>query len=366
MILPDGFYASGIRCGIKKKGRDLGLILVDGFACSAGVFTTNINCSYSVTLSKKHVKNPIKAVIVNSGNANCFTHKNGLKDTMKICLCLSEFLGVKKENILIASTGIIGKRLPLSKIKAAIPHLISNISRRGDDFSESILTTDTFPKMVSLKVNLKGKTVKIIGFAKGAGMINPFMATMLGFVLTDAKIKRSLLQKILVDAVEDSFNSITIDGCMSTNDCVFVLASGRSAVVQKDTDVKKFKEAIKKVLVGLARMIVKDAEGATKFIILKIEGAKTKEEAKRAAFCIANSSLFKTAMYGENPNWGRIVAALGAVGIKVGEKKLKILSSSLKKKEIVIRINLNRGKYAKTIYTSDLTPQYVKINAGYS
>ncbi len=366
MILPEGFLTSGIRCGIKKKGKDLGLILVSNYASACGVFTANVNCSYSVTVSRKHITNPVKCVVVNSGNANCFTHKTGVADTERICAHLAHLLGVQKENVLIASTGVIGEKLPVHRIISSFPYLIKNAGGDGNDFSESILTTDTFPKRVSVKVRVGGETIKVAGFAKGAGMIAPSMATMLAFVLTDAKIRRSLLQKLLKEAVDESFNSITVDGCMSTNDCVFALASGYSAVVEKRRDVETFGKVLKEVTLSLAKMIVKDAEGATKFITLRVKGAKTKEEAKKAAFSVANSSLFKAAMYGANPNWGRVVAALGAVGIKVKEEKLKITATSLKKKEIVITVNLQRGKYARTVYTSDLTPGYVRINAQYS
>ncbi len=366
MILPKGFYAAGIRCGIKKKGKDLGLIVLKRPSVAAGVFTRNKNCSYSVEVSRRNIKNHIKAVLVNSGNANCFSHESGLSDTKKLCAELAKLLEVKKESILIASTGIIGKKLPFTKIISSFSKLIHSLPDRGDEFAKSILTTDTFPKMVSSKVKVGRKIVKVVGFAKGAGMINPSMATMLAFVLTDAHIKRPLLQQLLAEGVEGSFNSITVDGCMSTNDCVFFLASGYSAPIIKKKDILTFKEALNKVLVALAKMIVKDAEGATKFITLKVEGASTEKEACKVAFSIANSSLFKTAMYGANPNWGRVVAAIGASGVKVTEKKLEVVSSSLRRKEVNINVNLGRGKYNKTVYTCDLTPRYVKINAGYS
>ncbi len=360
MSLPKGFLLSGIHCGIKKKKLDLGLICSQNLLKAQGVFATGANLSYSVTLSKKNINNPIKAVLVNSGNANCYSHKGGLKDSEEITAKLAKHLGVKKENILIASTGIIGKKLPKQKIIKNLPKLIKNLSKDSKNFSHSILTTDTFTKKALAKV---GKAT-IIGFAKGAGMIYPNMATMLGFILTDAQLPGSVLKKIFKEAVDESFNSISIDGCASTNDTVFLLSSAKTVLKSKG-QIALFSQKLKSVCLDLAKMIVKDGEGATKFVKITIKGAKSKFEAKKGAFSLANSSLFKSALFGANANWGRIISALGQAGIKVSEN-IGISSTPLTKKNIELTIDLKRGKSSWQVYTCDLTPEYVKINAEYS
>jgi glutamate N-acetyltransferase/amino-acid N-acetyltransferase len=366
MRLPEGFLLSAVGAGIKKRGLDLGLIFCEEYINCVGFFTTNANPSYSVLFSKKNINHPIKAVLVNSGNANCFTHKDGLKDTEEIAYCLASYLNIKKENILLASTGIIGKKIPKKKIIRKIPTLVKNLNndkKAIDDFSCSILTTDKFRKISYISFPSRGGEVKIIGFAKGAGMINPEMATMLGFVLTNAKVNLSLLKRKSKDIIEETFNSISVDGCMSTNDTVFFLNSGRISLSKKETEL--FFKKLKNVCSELAKMIIKDAEGATKFIEITVKGAKTRREAEKAVKFIANSNLFKCTIYGKQPNWGRIISALGHAKIKVKEDIL-IKNTSLKKKDIKIIVDLRRGKFKSTIYTCDLTPDYVKINAGYS
>lgn len=366
MKLPHGFLASGAKCGIKKKNLDLGLIYCENPSTCVGFFTRNANPSYSVVLSRKNVKNRTKAVVVNSGNANCFSHKRGLSDTKKVCKKLATILKVNADNILIASTGIIGKKLPVDKIVKSLPDLINNLSLYGQDFSRSILTTDTFIKVSAKSAKAGGSKVRVVGFAKGAGMINPDLATMLAFILTDANIDKKTLRKISKEAVEESFNSITVDGCMSTNDSIYILTSSRSSSLARGADLDKFKQILKGVCLDLARMIVKDAEGASKFIKLTVSGASTPKEARKGALACANSVLFKTAMYGANPNWGRIIAALGQAGVKVREGECRIKATNLSKKEVGVTVHLNRGRFSKTVYTSDLTPNYVKINSGYS
>ncbi len=363
MIIPKGFLFSGINCGLKENKLDLGLIYCEKPVEVVGFFTTNKNVSYSVTVSKNNIKNPIKAVLANSGNANCFSHKEGLKDTEKITAELAKLLKVNQKNILIASTGIIGKKMPKEKLISSFPKLINAIENSPDNFAKSIMTTDTVKKIAYAKINLSEKG-HILGFAKGAGMISPNMATMLGFILTDVSLPKQILKKIAYDAIDESFNSITVDGCMSTNDTVFVLSSGR-VKTKHAVEIKLFSQKLKEVCLSLATMMVRDGEGATKFIKISIKGAKTKEEASKAGFCIANSNLFKCAIYGANPNWGRIIAAIGHAGIAVKEG-IPITMSDLTKKDITIDVDLKRGKFSQTIYTSDLTPEYVKINAEYS
>lgn len=362
MKRPKGFKFSGIDAGIKKtKKRDLGLILCESLFPALGFFTKNVNPAYSVTLSKQNINNPIKAVIVNSGNANCYTDKSGLTDTKDILINLAKELKVSPKNILIASTGIIGKKLPKEKIVENIPGLIKECSGKINHFSQSILTTDSQDKVVSKRA---GKGV-VLGIAKGAGMIAPNMGTMLGFVLTNVKLSKLELKRIFSLAIEKSFNSITIDGCMSTNDTVFVLSSEKVRL-NNSKEVKEFETAVNQVCLGLAKKIVSDAEGQTsKYIELNISGAKTEKEAKLAGLAIANSFLVKAAIYGALTNWGRIVAALGQVGIKVNED-IEIKASSLKKKKILITVDLKRGQASWVVYTTDITPEYLAENAGYS
>jgi len=366
MNLPKGFLLSAVHSGIKKKRLDLGLIYFEDLYPCVGFFTNNRNVSYSVTLSKKHIRNKIKAILVNSGNANCFSHATGEKDTFYMIEELAKRLGVKPENILVASTGIIGRKLPYNKIIRSFSSLIDNCGYEGEKFARSIMTTDTSMKISQKSFNIGRDKITILGFAKGAGMIAPNMATMLAFILTDAGINIKTLRILSRRALNESFNSITIDGCMSTNDSVYVASSGFSKELKDKKDIDKFDRLLKEVFLDLAKMIVRDAEGATKFVTLKIKGATNLKEAEKAAYGIANSALFKAALYGENANWGRIISAVGQEGVGLKEGGFTITSSSLSKKEVTIVLDLKRGEYSKTVYTSDLTPQYVKMNAGYS
>lgn len=370
-ILPDGFKASGISCGIKKSGKlDLALIYSSSPAKAAGLFTVNRIPAAPVILCKNLLgkKKTFRGIIVNSGNANSFTGKKGLADAYSTSTSAAGALGLKKGDILVSSTGIIGKALPLGKIKSALPLLVKGLSKKGiRHASRAIMTTDTFPKEVAVKFKIGKKVFTICGIAKGAGMIAPDMATLLVFILTDAGLPQPLLRKALQGAVEDSFNCITIDGCMSTNDSVLILANGASGDLSaKPGSIGAFRNALGIVCLKLAKMIVKDAEGATKFIEIKVVGARNYLQAKKAALAIANSNLFKTALYGENPNFGRIVSAVGASGIDVSESDLKIRVSPLKGKDIKMAVSLGKGNSTITVYTSDLTPEYIKINAEYN
>jgi glutamate N-acetyltransferase/amino-acid N-acetyltransferase len=371
-ILPIDFQASGIYCGIKRKNKfDLALFYSPLSAKASCLFTTNKIQASHILLDKKYLKHnkSYQAIIVNSGNANCYTGKAGLKDAEEITKTLAQVLGIKKEEILIASTGIIGRRLPLVKIKQAIPELVSVLSKQGiEKAKRAIMTTDKFTKEITVKFNLGKRIITVCGLAKGAGMIAPNLATMLCFILTDAQITQGALNKAMVDAIDNSFNSITVDGCMSTNDSVIALANGAAGNTLIDThrNFHKFIKALKFVCLELAKSIVQDAEGATKFIQIKVGKAKSIKEAKKVALSIANSNLFKTAMYGENPNFGRIIAAIGTSGIDIKEKDLKIKVSPLEKKEISINVSLGQGNCAGIVYTSDLTPKYIKINAEYN
>ena len=371
-ILPCGFKASGVSCGIKKSGKlDLALLYSSLPAKGAGLFTVNKIPAAPVILCRDFLGRGgfFRAIIANSGNANCFNGKKGLEDSLNTASILAKGLGVKKENVLVASTGIIAKRLPLTKIKYALPELVRKLSCKGiKEASEAIMTTDTFSKGVTARVNIAGKPVTICGIAKGAGMISPDMATLLVFILTDFDLSRASLRNALKEAVDNSFNCITVDGCMSTNDSVILLANGAASGKRPSgkEGLKLFSKALSLVCLELAKMIVKDAEGATKFIEIKVAGAKDFNQARRAALSIANSTLFKTALYGENPNFGRIAAAVGASGVNVSEKSLKIKMSSLRKKDITVNVALGAGKANAVVYTSDLTPEYIKINAEYN
>ncbi|MCX5701957.1 MAG: bifunctional glutamate N-acetyltransferase/amino-acid acetyltransferase ArgJ [Candidatus Omnitrophica bacterium] len=371
-ILPIGFKASGIASGIKKSGKlDLALFYSDLNAKAACQFTANKIQAAPIMVSKRHLKESsnFKAIIVNSGNANCFTGQMGLKDSEETTQFLAEALDINKQNCLVASTGIIGRRLPLLKIKEAMPYLISGLSRSGIGKAKlAIMTTDTFAKEITVSFNIGKSKVTICGVAKGAGMIAPNMATMLAFLLTDANITKRALNKALEVSMNHSFNCITVDGCMSTNDSVMVLSNGaaKNKLIDINRHFNLFSLALNTICLELAKSIIKDAEGASKFIQIKVDKAKSFKEARHVGLAIANSNLFKTAMYGENPNFGRIVAAIGASGIEVKEKDLKIKVSPLDKKNINIEVSINRGNSSAVVYTSDLTEEYIKINAAYN
>ena len=371
-ILPIGFKANGLACGIKKSGKlDLALFDTRLPAKAACLFTTNKIQAAPIQLNKKHLKGDRQyhSIIVNSGNANCFTGEKGLRDAEESVKALAHTLGAKKESILVASTGIIGRRLPLLKIKRAIPELVKGLSRAGiDKAKKAIITTDTFTKEVTVKFNIGKRMVTICGVAKGAGMIAPHMATMLSFILTDAKIGVGALKKALKATVDQTFNCITVDGCMSTNDAVMVLANNAAGnpLIDINKNFVLFVQALKIVCLRLAKLIVLDAEGASKFIQIKVNRAKSFAEARQVALSIANSNLFKTAMYGENPNFGRIASAVGASGIEIKEKGLKVKVSPLNKKYIDVNVSINQGRASATVYTSDLTCEYIKINAEYN
>lgn len=371
-ILPAGFRANGIACGIKKSGKlDLALLYSNLPAKASCQFTANKIIAAPIKLNKKYLNSSkqFRAIIVNSGNANAFTGRGGLKDAEETAKSLAIALKVNKESILAASTGIIGRRLPLLKIKKAMFGLAAGLSARGvDKAKKAILTTDTFTKEITVRFNIGNKAVTVCGIAKGSGMIAPDMATMLAFILTDADVTQGALNKALKMSVEDSFNCITVDGCMSTNDSVMLLANGasRNPPIDENKNFNLFAAALKTVCLELAKSIVRDGEGATKLIRIQVDKAKDCRQARKAALYIANSSLVKAAIYGENPNFGRIVSAVGASGIDVKEEGLKIKVSPLNKKEISIYVSINRGNSGAVVYTSDLTPEYIKINAAYN
>jgi len=372
-ILPVGYKANGVKAGIKKSGKlDLALIYSLEPAMVSSRNTVNVFKAAPVQLNIKNLKKNKKfqAIIANSGNANAFTGKTGLKDAQEMGSCLARELLINKDDILVASTGIIGKKLPIEKIKNSVCSLVKGLSVEGIDLAKkAIMTTDKFAKEITVKFDVSGKTVTLCGIAKGAGMIAPDMATMLVFILTDADITKQALERALSMATDSTFNCITVDGCMSTNDTVILMANNQAGNKRIDSqnNFNKFYQGLEKVCLELAKMVVSDGEGATKLIHLKVSAARSSAEAKKVALAVANSNLFKTAMYASSKNiLGRIVASVGSVGIDVKEDKLKIKYSSLTKKEVDIEVSLGRGDSSAVVYTSDLTHEYVKINAEYN
>lgn len=376
---PKGFKASAIACGLKKnKELDLALIYSEATAVACGMFTRNKFAAAPVKVCREHLKaKQSQAIVVNSGNANCWTGAKGLLAAQETTRLSAELLGLRQKSVLVASTGIIGKPIDFAKIKKALPILINSLAKNSKaQAARAIMTTDTRPKELMARIKMDDKIITLGAMAKGAGMLAPDMAciersrsaTMLCFITTDALIQYSALKEALKEAVENSFNLLSVDGCMSTNDSVIALANGlaqNKLITSSGNNFPKFKAALKEICLGLAKMLVYDAEGASKFVAIKVSGAKDNCQARRAALAIANSNLFKTAVYGENPNWGRIVAAVGASGAEAKDD-IVIACSSFKKKNISVKVDLKSGPGMATVYTSDLTPEYVRINASYN
>ncbi|GAB5046919.1 bifunctional glutamate N-acetyltransferase/amino-acid acetyltransferase ArgJ [Thermodesulfovibrio sp. TK110] len=389
IVSPEGFLYSVAKAGIKYPDRyDIALIYSKKPAHVAGVFTTNQIKAAPVKICMKRIRSgQAQALILNSGNANACTGQRGIEDALKITDYLADKLNINKEHVLPLSTGVIGLPLPVEKIIKAVDELVSSLGNAQPlQVAEAIMTTDTFPKLTYRQIG-QDTAVTILGICKGAGMISPNMATMLCSILTDAKIDSDLMKEILRDAVAQSFNSITVDGDMSTNDTVLMLANGESNMkIERKTALwKQFKDALTDLCIELSRMIVKDGEGATKFITINVKGAKTAQDAKRVARAVANSLLVKTAFYGCDPNWGRVIAAVGYSGVSLKEEKVEIyingiclfdrgsptmrqeeLKEFLKQREIEILINLNLGTAKATIFTTDLSEEYVRINSAYT
>lgn len=367
-----GFKANAVFCGIKKSGKlDLALITSQQPVATAGVLTKSSIKAAPVLVTQKHLRNQkAQAIIINSGNANCFTGKFGLLYAKHTAELIADLLNIKANDVLVASTGIIGEPLPYKKITKAAGALVKGLSTTGGHkAAKGIVTTDAFTKEIAVQLFLGGKKITLGACAKGAGMIAPDMATMLCFITTDAAINAKMLKLALKKSIEPSFNSITVDGCMSTNDMVVIMANGlakNKTITNSGKDFQKFCDALEFVCLDLAKKIVLDGEGATKFIEIHVGGAPSQKSAKRTAMAIANSNLVKTAAYGSNPNWGRVVAAVGALGLPVREKDLKIKFSSFAKKNIRIAVDLNIGVHQATVYTSDLSLEYVRINGKYT
>jgi len=385
-----GFKAAGIASGLKKNGLlDLGLILSETPATVAGVFTKNRVQAAPVLLCKKRIHSGTsRAVIANSGNANCCTGDQGMADAIRMARLAADALGIAEDQVLPASTGVIGQPLPVGKIEAALPDLVAVLSPDGlMDFARAIMTTDTKPKMISRQGHVNGKTFTVTAVAKGAGMICPNMATMLCFVMTDIAAESGTLQPMLAASVDKSFNRITIDGDTSTNDTVLVLANGMSGIsLAAGEGLSVFQDVLDMVLVDLAKLVVKDGEGATKLVEIVVKAAASEDDAKKIVFTVANSSLVKTALFGQDANWGRIFAAAGRSGAVFNPETVDIrfddvrivkdglwagpeaeqkATMVLQKPEFRIIIDLKNGDGQYSGWTCDFSIDYVKINADY-
>lgn len=395
IIAPNGFKAGTVHCGLKSNTRkhDIGIIFSEQPCKTAALFTTNQIVAAPIKLSRNVVQNgTVHAIVVNSGNANACTGKKGEKDAETMALLTSKHLNIKPDEVIVASTGIIGHHLPMAKIKSGISkssECLGDKNTHAINIAKAIMTTDLVPKHIAIKTKIGGKEVTIGAIAKGSGMISPNMATMFCFITTDAAISLNTLRSCIKKSTENSFNQITVDGHMSTSDMVAILANGmahnRNITSSTKSELALFQKALDYVTMNMAKEIVKDGEGATKFVQIEIHEAKSVSEAKKIARTIAESPLVKTAINGEDPNWGRIVSAAGYAGVTLDESKLhlsvnkvtiykkglpvtpapKRLNSVMKKKEITIQLHLGMGNKSTTLWTCDLSKEYVSINADY-
>ena len=389
MKLPKGFFASGVRAGIRKKRPDLGLIVAEKGANAAAVFTQNRFQAAPVTLAKASLKKTggrLKAVVVNAGCANAVTGRPGLDAAKRVRSRASELLRCDPDEIFLASTGVIGVVLPDKKVRQALPDAIARLSSGGiAALSHAILTTDVGPKVAQATCNIGGKRARIVGVAKGAGMIHPNMATMLAFVMTDAALAPAALQRSLKIAADQSFNAISVDGDTSTNDCVLLMASGNVEPALGRVNTDDFQRALNAVCRDLAWMIVRDGEGATRVMELEVRGARNDREARLAAHAVATSPLVKTALYGGDPNWGRILAAVGRSGARFAIRRVSLSAGPVtlvrngdpadyrekdaarvfSRERVPITLDLGSGTARAVILSCDLGHDYVSLNADY-
>lgn len=394
---PTGFKTGGLNCGIKQSGKsDLVIIYSEVPAATSIMTTTNIVKAAPILWCNKVISNPYKqAVIVNSGNANACTGQKGVEAVEITANKVATVLGIKPEDVLVASTGIIGLALPVEKIIAGIDELaplLGNTQEHGVLAANAILTTDTVPKNIGVEIEIQGKPVRIGGMAKGSGMIHPNMATMLSFVTTDVNIEPELLHKLLKETTIDTYNMISVDGDTSTNDMVTVIANGMAGnqtLKENTSDYEMFKEAFVYIHKTLAKKIIRDGEGATKFVEVEVYGTKTKDDARILAKSVITSSLVKTALFGEDANWGRVLCALGYSGVSFDPMKVSLVFSSqagmitllndgvpiafdedeakkvLSEKDIHIAVELEEGDEKAVAWGCDLSYDYVKINGDY-
>ena len=391
--LPSGFSFSSIAAGIKASGRpDLALVACSSGTTAAAVFTRNRVAAAPVQVGREALRASgglVRAVIVNSGNANCATGEQGLRSCQQVCRAMARGLGVKSDQVFPSSTGIIGLPLPVDNIVANLPELIAKRDASAEavsEFAQSIMTTDTRPKLACAAVPLRGGIARILGVAKGSGMIHPKLATMLVYLFTDIVAAAGSLRRTLAEVCDQTFNCISVDGDTSTNDTVLLLASGRSRIRSNGAVNKMFRSGLLEVCQSLAHQIVSDGEGIQHVIELAVEEAKSREEALQVARTIAHSPLVKTAWAGADPNWGRILAAIGnsgvpikpsAVNIYIGEQQVcrggcangfdeRAAHEHLSRSECNVRVQIGRGRHAVRFYTTDLSAEYVRINADYS
>lgn len=391
VTFPKGFKAAGVKAGIKKSGNlDLAVIYTEKKANVAGTFTQNQVAAAPVHVSKEVVKNgKAHAIVANAGCANACTGEQGMNDARETQKYAADVLGCSADEVLVASTGIIGVTLPMEKIKDGIKNAVSELSDTGSvNAGNAIITTDTYSKACATKIELGGTEVRFGAIAKGAGMIQPNMATMLCFITTDADIERNLLQEALSEIVEVTFNMISIDGDMSTNDMVVVMANGEAhnkKITEKNGDYDKFYAALKEVCTGLAQHIAADGEGATKFLTINVSGAKTFADAKKIAMSVAKSPLVKTAFFGEDPNWGRVICAVGYAEVPMVPEKTVVkfggipvfengvganadmqkVRKVMEAHDIAIDIEMGLGDAKATVWSCDFSYEYVKINGEY-
>ncbi len=387
---PKGFRTAGVRCGIKQQGKDIALVYSDAPTVSAALFTTNKIKAAPVQLSMEHAKSgKARAIVANAGNANCCTGQKGFDDAREMCDLAAKGLGIAPQEVLVCSTGIIGHYLPMDLVRLGIAQAAQSLSSDGGpDAAHAIMTTDTRPKMTACEVEIGGVPVRIGGIAKGVGMIEPNVATMFCFITTDAAIAPELLQESLMLAAEVSFNSLTIDGDTSTNDTVIALANGLAGNAVIDTEgpeLEDFQEALDLVCEELTKAIARDGEGATKLVEVVVRNAQSYPDAKKMAKTIANSPLVKTAIFGEDPNWGRVMAAAGRSGAPLDPGTIDLYLGDVKiiadgapvdvdpeesrrpmlKDELVITVDLKMGEAESRVFTCDFSYEYVKINAEY-
>jgi glutamate N-acetyltransferase / amino-acid N-acetyltransferase len=388
---PKGFSAAGVACGLKKNGKkDFAIVSSEGTAAASGVFTTNVVKGHSLQVTMEHIKSGYaQAIIINSGGANACVGEQGYKDAKAMAALTAELMNCEPEDILVGSTGVIGMPLNMPLVRSGIRSAVSALSPEGGhDAEEAIMTTDTISKEVAVELEIQGENIKIGGMAKGSGMIHPNMATMIGVITTDLNISRGLLDKALKETVKHTFNRVSVDGDTSVCDMVVILANGEadnSGVVKEDAEYERFLNALNLVCTSLSRMIAKDGEGATKLIEITVNGAHSEEDAYKAVSAIAKSPLVKTALFGEDANWGRIITAAGYSGASFDPNLVDIYLGDLmvcrngtalefdegkakkilKANEVKIIVNLKRGNFSDRMWTCDFSCDYVKINGSY-
>jgi glutamate N-acetyltransferase/amino-acid N-acetyltransferase len=390
IIRVPGFRFAGVACGIKKRKKDLALIVSEQPANAAALFTTNQVKAAPVIVGQEGIKKgTLQAVVANSGNANACTGARGLRDAKTMCREAGMALGIDPGLVLPSSTGVIGVALPLDKVKSGIEQAAGALSPGNfADAAEAILTTDKFPKVAIARGRIDGKTITVAGMTKGAGMIAPNMATMLAYVLTDAAVEAGCLRRVLGSSTEETFNRITVDGDMSTNDTVLLMANGSAGnrlIKSGSPECDRFEDMVRQVMKKLALKLVEDGEGSTKVAEVRVEKARSVDAAKKIAFTVANSKLVKTAFYGADPNFGRIVAAVGYSGepidpgsIDVYINRIRVVtkgmgtfsreaeaSRMMRRPTFVVRIVLNQGHASASVWTSDLNHEYIRINSAY-